>query len=170
MRRRGAEFGRLDAGLLADPLAFLSAEHARQRALLRHLERIARMPGMPGAGAIARGLLCWLAEDLPGHLDIEARALHARLAPAAQAGLMSRLDTLRTAVRDGAARCLAQLRPVASHRAPPSGFAATVWGFGEALRGFLAMEEEEILPLARRSLDARSLAQIAAEMARRGSA
>ena len=42
-----AEVGGLGSDLLADPCAFLAAEHGRQRALLGHLERLARRTGPP---------------------------------------------------------------------------------------------------------------------------
>ncbi|NMJ41105.1 hemerythrin domain-containing protein [Roseomonas sp. JC162] len=167
MRRRGAEFGPLDARLLADPLAFLSAEHARQRALLRHLERVARAPGAAGTVALARALAGWLSGDLPRHLAAEAQCLHPRLVPADRTGALARLDRLLQAVRDDREGVLAGLRLVVAHHPPPAGFGAAVLRFAEALRRLLAFEESDILPLARHVLSPGSLAEVGAEIVRR---
>ncbi|MBR0661979.1 hemerythrin domain-containing protein [Neoroseomonas oryzicola] len=167
MRRRGAEFGPLDAGLLADPLAFLSAEHARQRALLRHLERVARAPGAPGTVALARALAGWLGGELPRHLAAEAHCLHPRLAPADRASALARLDRLLQAAREDREAVLAGLRLVAAHHPPLPGFGAAVLRFAEALRRLLAFEESDILPIARQALAPDDLAEVGAEIARR---
>ena len=55
----------LQRALLEDPLAFLSAEHARQTVLLGHLERVARAPLARAARVLAAMLLGWLTVELP---------------------------------------------------------------------------------------------------------
>jgi hemerythrin-like domain-containing protein len=166
-RRRVVEFGRLDADLLADPLAFLGAEHARQRALLGHLERLARHPDGPGTRALAIALAEWLAEDLPRHIADEEGSLHARLAPFDTQGVLPALaaDHEREA-RDGAS-LLSDLRAIIAHQPPPADFAARAQRFAEGYRAHLAIEDAAVTPLARRVLAPEVLAEIGAEMAAR---
>jgi hemerythrin-like domain-containing protein len=161
-----AEVGGLGSDLLADPCAFLLAEHGRQRALLGHLERLARHAHRPARRAIARALVAWLACELPLHLTDEAESLNPRLLPAAPA-LMVRLAAeglalheLRQKVRDG-------LAPVTVGQAPADGFAATALAFVQLYRQRLGAEEAEVLPVARRVLDAAACHAITAEMRQR---
>jgi hemerythrin-like domain-containing protein len=163
-----ASFGGLDPGLLADPLDFLSAEHARQRALLGHLERLARNPMGPAPAAIARALAAWLACELPLHLRDEEESLYPRLA--AVAGPLIRDLTeenraaaaLRTALR-------AELALIATGRRPSHRFAADALDFAALYRRHLAVEDDAVMPAARRSLDAMICRAITREMAARRS-
>lgn len=162
--RRGAEFGQVDTHLAADPLAFLSAEHARQRALLRHLERLAEAPGRPGAAPIALGLIRWLRDELPDHMADEERSLHPRLEAFAGAGLINRLAAHHSAARRDIAPLLAGLHDIAARVAPPPDFPRRAQSFAVAERAHIAIEETEVAPLARRHVSPAGLAEIAKEI------
>ncbi len=163
-----AEFGALGPDLLADPCAFLLAEHGRQRALLGHLERLARRPHGPAQPAIARALIAWLACELPLHLTDEADSLLPRLAPDA-AALVLRLGAEDLALRELRLKVRDALAPIAAGHAPAEGFAATVLAFVQLYRQRLSAEDAEVLPVARRVLDAAACHAIAAEMRQRRS-
>ncbi len=168
MQGREALFGRLDPGLLADPLAFLAAEHARQRALLGHLERLAG--NRTGSRvAIARGLAAWLACELPLHLRDEEESLYPRIGAAACSALriLSEENRMTTTLRDALRADLAQI--AAGHR--PSGqFAASVADFIAGYRRHLALEELEVMPTAERTLSSHDREVVCREMvARRAS-
>jgi hemerythrin-like domain-containing protein len=161
-----AEVGGLGSDLLADPCAFLAAEHSRQRALLGHLERLAR--GAQGAAkpAIAKALVAWLACELPLHLTDEADSLMPRLAAATPA-LVVRLGAEDLALRDLRQKLRDAVAPIAAGHAAPDGFAATALAFAQLYRQRLATEEAEVLPIARRVLDAAAWDAIATEMRQR---
>jgi hemerythrin-like domain-containing protein len=163
-----AEFGAVGLDLLADPCAFLLAEHARQRALLGHLERLARGQSGPAQAAIARGLAAWFACELPLHMADEAESLMPRLAAAAPA-LARRLDAEDEALHALRERVREALGRIALGRPPPADFAAQALAFVALYRQHVIVEETEVLPLARRVLDAAGFASIAAEMRRRRS-
>lgn len=166
MPHRAAQVGGLDPGLLADPLAFLAAEHARQRALLGHLERLAGDRAGPRM-AIARALAAWLACELPLHLRDEEDSLYPRLGAAAAA-----TRDLIAQNRDSSSlrsRLRADLGLIAAGHRPPEGFAAAVRDFVAAYRRHLATEEHEVMPAAARTLDGHDRAVIAREMLARRS-
>lgn len=161
-----AAFGGLGSDLLADPCAFLAAEHGRQRALLGHLERLARRAHGAAQPAIAKALLGWLDRELPLHLSDETDSLMPRLAAAAPA-LVMRLAAEALALRDLRHKVREALAPIAAGHAAPDGFAATAQAFADLYRQRLATEAAEVLPTARRELDATALAAIASEMRQR---
>lgn len=161
-----AEFGGLGSDLLADPCAFLAAEHGRQRALLGHLERLARHAHGAAQPAIAKALVAWLACELPLHLTDEADSLMPRLAAAAPA-LVVRLEAEDLALRELRQKVRDALAPIATGHVAPEGFAATALAFAQLYRQRLAAEEAEVLPTARRVLDAAAFDAIAAEMRQR---
>jgi hemerythrin-like domain-containing protein len=166
MPGRSAQVGGLDPGLLADPLAFLAAEHARQRVLLGHLERLAGDRAGPRT-AIARALAAWLASDLPLHLRDEEESLYPRLgsAEAATRGLVAG-NRDSSALR---ARLRADLSHIAAGQRPSEGFAAAVRDFVAGYRRHLAVEENEVMPAAGRNLNGHDRAVIAREMLARRS-
>lgn len=167
--RRSVVFGRLGHDLLSDPLAFLSAEHARQSVLLGHLERIARRPDQPGARVLAAALMEWLTDDLPRHLADEEGSLHARLLPHDTRGVISRLGADHELEREQAQALRAGLSAIAAHLPVPPGFPELALRFVADFREHLALEEAEVQPLARRVLPTETLNDIAAEMAARRS-
>jgi hemerythrin-like domain-containing protein len=165
MDGREAQFGTLDPGLLADPLAFLAAEHARQRALLGHLERLAG--NRTGSRvAIARGLAAWLACELPLHLRDEEESLYPRIGAAACSVLpiLSEENRVTATLRAQLQSDLAQI--AAGHR-PSDCFAASVAEFVAGYRRHLALEELEVMPTAGRTLSSRDREVIRREMAAR---
>jgi hemerythrin-like domain-containing protein len=161
-----AEFGGLGSDLLADPCAFLAAEHGRQRALLDHLERLARRSHGAAQPAIAKALVAWLACELPLHLTDEADSLMPRLTAAAPA-LVVRFEAEDLALRDLRQKVRGALAPIAAGHAAPDGFAATALAFAQLYRQRLSTEQAEVLPTARRVLDAAAFDAIAAEMRQR---
>jgi hypothetical protein len=168
MHHGDALFGGISADLLADPLAFLSAEHARQRALIGHLARLARQPGAPGHGAIARALAAWFACELPLHLRDEAESLHPRLAAFAPA-LVADLAAAGAALDARRPKLRAALAALATGHRAPAAFRDDALGFAGSYRQHLAREEAELMPLARERLGALDCAAIATEMAARRS-
>jgi hemerythrin-like domain-containing protein len=165
MDGREAQFGPLDPGLLADPLAFLSAEHARQRALLGHLERLAG--NRTGSRiAIARALAAWLACELPLHLRDEEESLYPRIASNATAATRSLMEenhamaALRSAVR-------LDLAQIATGHRPSGGFAADALEFVALYRRHLDLEEHLVMPIATRLLGTADRAGMAREMVAR---
>lgn len=167
MAGRAAQFGALDPGLLTDPLAFLSAEHARQRALLGHLERLAG--NRTGSRiAIARALAAWLACELPMHLQDEEESLYPRLGDAARAATRSLVSesVATAALRD---QLRADLAHIATGHRPSERFAGAAREFVAAYRRRLAREELDVMPAACRNLSIADRAGIAREMAARRS-
>jgi hemerythrin-like domain-containing protein len=161
-----AQVGALASDLLADPCAFLAAEHGRQRALLGHLERLARHARGATQPALAKALVGWLACELPLHLTDEAESLMPRLASAAPA-LSVRLGAEDLALRDLRQKVRDALAPIAAGHAAPDDFAATAQAFAQLYRQRLATEEAEVLPVARLVLDESARHAIAAEMRQR---
>lgn len=162
MQGREVQFGALDPGLLSDPLAFLSAEHARQRALLGHLERLAG--DRTGSRiAIARALAAWLACELPLHLRDEEDSLYPRLGGAARAATRGLVEENRVtaALRSELRADLAEI--AAGHRASER-FAAAAQEFVTGYRRHLAIEELKVMPRAGRDLSSTDRAVIAREM------
>lgn len=166
MDSREARFGRLDQGLLADPLDFLSAEHARQRALLGHLERLARKPAGPAQVAMARALAAWLACELPLHLRDEEESLYPRLAAAAGQVIRTLAEENRAAAALRA-ELRAELALIATGQRPTDRFTRTALEFAAAYRRHLAVEDIQVIPLARRSLDSMACKVMTREMAAR---
>lgn len=157
----------LTQALLADPIAFLLAEHARQLALLGHLERLARAPAARGARVMAGVLLRWMEEDLPMHIADEEGSLHPRLRPHDAGGALVLLAADHR--RDAAmvAACLPGLRAIAAGRPAPPGFEAGVAGFLRLHRRHLEAEDRTVMPLARAVIDGDALRAMAHEMAAR---
>mgnify|MGYP002787857373 FL=1 len=89
-----------------------------------------------------------------------------RLAAAAPA-LVVRLEAEDLALRDLRQKVREALAPIAAGHAAPDGFAATALAFAQLYRQRLATEEGEVLPTARRVLDAAAFDAIAAEMRQR---
>lgn len=165
MQRRQAQFGGLDPALLADPLAFLAAEHARQRVLLGHLERLAS--NRTGSRvAIARALAAWLACELPMHLRDEEESLYPRIGIAGCPAVASLVEEnhstaeLRSSLR-------AELASIATGHGPTDRFGSTATIFATAYRQHLDTEDRDVMPFARTSLSSTARRSITREMAAR---
>lgn len=159
----------LQAALLEDPVAFLSAEHARQTVLLGHIERVARAPLNRAARGLAAMLLDWLSAELPVHIEDEERSLYPRLAAHDTVGVLRTLQAQHREDRNAVRTILAGLRRAAAGKAPGADFAPAALAFASGHRRHLALEEAAVTPLARRVLDQDALASLADEMARRRS-
>ncbi|GGG27934.1 hypothetical protein GCM10010964_14850 [Caldovatus sediminis] len=163
----GADVAPIQAALLDDPLAFLSAEHARQTALLGHLERVAREPQARAARGIAVVLLRWLTRELPLHVADEERSLYPRLAAFDEAGVLDELREEHRRDRRLIADIASGLRRIARGGVPEPGFAEAAREFVAGHRKHLAHEETVLTPLARRWLGPEAMAALAAEMVAR---
>jgi hemerythrin-like domain-containing protein len=165
MERGEARFGRLGPELLADPLAFLAAEHARQRALLGHLDRLAG--NRTGSRvAIARALAAWFACELPLHLRDEEDSLYPRIARSRIRAMDDLIEANRaTAALRSALRM--ELAHIAAGHRPSHDFAASALEFVDWYRRHLAIEDEQVMPTATRLLRSAQRAGIAREMAAR---
>ena len=157
----------LAAALLADPVAFLSAEHARQLVLLSHLDRLVQRPAAPGARGLAGALLHWLAEELPLHLADEELSLHPRLRAHESRGVLARLAQEHGRDEGLLPGVTAGLRRLLGGEPAPTGFAPAAAAFVRLHRAHIATEEAMVAPLARAVLTPAALAAIAAEMAGR---
>lgn len=157
----------LRQALLADPIAFLSAEHARQMALLGHLERLARAPTARGARVMAGVLLRWLREELPLHIADEERSLYPRLQPHDARGTVPRLSAEHRRDAELAATCLLGLRAIAGGAQAGQGFQPSATEFARLHRRHLDLEEETVMPLAREVITGEALRALATEMAAR---
>jgi hemerythrin-like domain-containing protein len=160
-----AQIGGLDPALLADPLAFLAAEHARQRALLGHLERLASHR-TGSRVAIARALAAWFACELPLHLRDEEESLYPRIAGSEITAMQTLVEenrataALRTALR-------ADLAHIAAGHRPSDRFAHAALEFVAFYRRHLAVEELQVMPAATSRLGSTDRAGVAREMAER---
>jgi hemerythrin-like domain-containing protein len=165
MERREAQFGGLDPALLADPLSFLAAEHARQRVLLGHLERLAS--NRTGSRvAIARALAAWLACELPMHLRDEEDSLYPRIGSEGGPAIASLVEENRaTAALRASLR--AELASIAAGNGPSDFFASAAVAFAVAYRRHLDREDRDVMPLARHSLNSAARRSITREMAAR---
>lgn len=163
----GAHVAPLQAALLEDPIAFLWAEHARQRVLLGHLERIARAPEARGARQLASALLHWLTRELPTHIADEELSLYPRLRAHDAQGVLAKLSREHVRDRAPARRLAGGLARIVAGEAPGAEFAAEALRFAAQHRAHLTTEEREVTPLARRALDPAATAALAAEMAER---
>ncbi|MBX9700712.1 MAG: hemerythrin domain-containing protein [Acetobacteraceae bacterium] len=157
----------LGPALLEDPVAFLSAEHTRQIALLGHLDRLARAPAARGARRMAEALLRWLTEELPIHIADEERSLYPRLAPHDAAGVVARLSAEHRRDATLAAEVVRGLRSLSAAGVVDPAFVGTTAAFTRLHREHLAFEEAAVTPLARQALTPESRATLAAEMAAR---
>ncbi|SDE25954.1 Hemerythrin HHE cation binding domain-containing protein [Belnapia rosea] len=165
----GARVAPLQAALLDDPVAFLSAEHARQTVLLGHLERVACAPLGRAARGLAAMLLGWLTAELPIHIEDEERSLYPRLAAHDASGVLPTLQARHREDRNAVGAVLAGLRCVAAGEEPDGDFTAAALAFVSGHRRHLALEEEAVTPLAHRVLAPEALSALADEMARRRS-
>lgn len=165
--RGKAQVAPLRAALLADPIAFLSAEHARQTVLLSHLERVVRAPRARGARALAAALLEWLTCDLPVHIADEEASLYPRLQPHDREGVLARLSQEHQRDRAAVQAVVAGLGQVIAGAAPEGGFAEAASAFIAGHRAHLALEEAAVTPLAQQVLAPDGIAALAAEMAAR---
>jgi len=165
--RGKAQVAPLRAALLADPVAFLSAEHARQTVLLSHLERIVRAPRARGARALAAALFEWLTRDLPIHIADEEASLYPRLQAHDSDGVLVQLRHEHQRDRVAVQAVVAGLRRVMAGVAPEPGFAEAAAAFVQGHRSHLALEEAAVTPLAERVLAPEVVAALAAEMAAR---
>lgn len=156
----------LRAALLKDPVAFLSAEHGRQMALLGHLERLARAPRGKAARVMAQALLRWLREELPVHIADEEQSLYPRLRRH-DAGLVDRLsDEHRRDLRLAEATMEA-LRALAAGEEVPAASLADAVAFARLHRQHLELEEATVMKLSRHLLTDEESADLAGEMVRR---
>lgn len=167
MEGRSVVVGLVNEALLSDPLAFLLAEHARQKVLLSHLDRLARNHPGRGRTAMARALAAWFACELPVHLADEELSLYPRLRAHDSSGILARLSREHARDRAPARRLVGDLARVAAGERPGAGFVEEALRFAAHHRAHLATEEREVTPLARRALDPSATAALAAEMAER---
>jgi hemerythrin-like domain-containing protein len=156
----------LRAALLKDPIAFLSAEHRRQMALLRHLERLAHAKRARAARVMAGALLRWLTEELPLHIADEEQSLYPRLRRH-DAAVVDRLSAEHRRDAQLAAATIRALRRIVAGVGEPSDLARDGASFAKLHRQHLEAEEVTVMPLSRRLLTAEEQADLADEMARR---
>lgn len=156
----------LRAALLEDPIAFLSAEHGRQMALLGHLERLARAPRGRAARVMAQALLRWLTEELPVHVADEEHSLYPRLRRH-DAALVDRLSAEHERDARLAESAIKALRAVAAGEDVPAASLEDAAAFARLHRRHLELEEATVMKLSRGMLTREEKADLAGEMLRR---
>jgi hemerythrin-like domain-containing protein len=157
----------LTHALLADPIAFLAAEHTRQMALIGHLERLAKAPAARGARVMAGVLLRWLTEELPVHIADEERSLYPRLSPHDASGTVARLSAGHRRDAGLVATCLPGLRALYAGERAQEGFQTSAAELARLHRQQLELEDRIVMPLARAVIAGKALRALATEMAAR---
>jgi hypothetical protein len=159
----------LPSALLEDPIAFLSAEHARQLVLLSHLDRLAQRPAARGARGLAAVLLHWLDTELPLHVADEEVSLYPRLLAHDPRGVLARLAQDHDGAAGAKRGVVEALRLLGGEQRAPAGFPAAGAALVRLVRAHISTEEAVVTPLARAVLTPAVLAAISVEMvARRG--
>jgi iron-sulfur cluster repair protein YtfE (RIC family) len=164
------------AGLLDDPLAYLFAEHWRQRQFCRALEDIAGMPSV--APALLRRMARFLAEDWALHLaDEEEDLFHLLRECAASEDEISRVLGVLSADHDGdrlrvrAVRVgLEQAAQAGVGPAAVPGLSDTITLFVSHMMRHIALENAIVLPIARLRLTPLHQARLADAMRARRAA
>lgn len=156
-RRRAPTIEPTDPRLLSDPLAYLEAEHYRQRAVLSQLAGLRADAAPESRAPLARLLLAFLCGDLVRHVADET----ADLLPALRrrGGGAEDVERAIAGMLAGHARCAALAEPVvfgleriARRERPPTAFATAIGAFVDAQRRDLTWQNVFVLSLARRCL------------------
>ena len=162
----------LDAALLSDPLAFLLAEHERQRVVLHHLDWLAKAPPGPARQRVARLVLRFLEQELTDHINDEIEdflpLLSQRLPPAAEGRRIVTLVEVEHARDEPLAReTLSQLRGFFGPGAAAEPTRSALRLFAETQRRHIQLENALLIPLASDHLTADDLAALAARFRQR---
>jgi len=164
----------LDAADLADPLAFLYAEHGRIRIACQALLRLTETPAPVNRAEAAADLLAFVAVVLPRHVADEEEGLFPLLAARARAE--DRLDGVLTLLRaehredvELGRPLRATLERIAEHRPVRDAplFRAYVHAFAALQRRHHMLENDTVLPLAFERLSAADMATLAHGIAAR---
>lgn len=165
MEGRHAKVDALQQGPLADPIAFFATEHAYQRVLLGHLDRLARHANRLVQVPVALVTATWLQCGLPPYFLEQSASLYPRIC-AVTATLTStfmvqakKLKNIKLLRRDLA--CI-----VSDHRAAQK-LVPRALSFVPACRLRSKTEQLVLIPLARRLLTQADRETIAHEMAAR---
>lgn len=156
----------LRAALLDDPIAFLSAEHSRQMALLSHLERPVRAPRAKTNRVMAGALLRRLTEELPVHIADEEPPLYPRLHRHA-AAMVDRLSAGHQRDTGLATRMIRDLRAIAAGEGIRADTLRDAAVFARLHRHHPESADGTVMPLARRLLSPAEQTELAGEMAQR---
>jgi hypothetical protein len=171
-RRRAPAIEPTDPRLLADPLAFLEAEHYRQRAVLSQLAGL-RADAAPAARTpLARLLLAFLRGDLARHIADETADLMPVLRR--RSGSEDGIEGLIEGTTAGHRRCFDLAAPVIAgleriiRREPlQADFGAAVSAFVDALRRELAWQNAILFSFARKRLTSADRLRLGRAMAAR---
>lgn len=172
-RERRQFLDALPGGLLGRPLAYIQADHLRQRVLCHLMEQLAEDPHTEAG--LAREVASHLAHDMRLHVIDEEEDLFPllrRRAPddAELATLLGRLAADHQADQRLAGEIAAGLEAWQPGRAPsglPRALREALRLFAGNQRRHLALENARVLPLARRCLDAEDLRNLSLRMAAR---
>ena len=166
---------RIPDNLLRDPLDFLIADHMRQRKMCNALDALHLNSEKEGSKEIREAIFAYLSEDFLLHISDEEVDLFPSLLAARN--LDHDLDHLIDALTRNHAIELSLASDVIvflQRKQPPPGEATNVWNFTrllvtftECLRRHLAIEDQMLMPVARKHLAAEDLHRIGLAMARR---
>jgi hemerythrin-like domain-containing protein len=164
----------IDPALIDEPIEFLFAEHYRQRALLNHLDWIAREASGEACVKVVRMALDFLRHDLPNHVADEEEdlfpLLRSRCTPEDQVDAIFDVLAAEHAADETLVRTVIErLETIA---ASPNGLVdpalrVPIRAFVETQRRHLSWENALVLPLARRRLNSADLHKLSEGMARR---
>jgi hemerythrin-like domain-containing protein len=166
---------RIPDNLLRDPLDFLVADHMRQRKMCNVLDSLHLATETDGAKEETDAIFAYLSEDFLLHISDEEVDLFPSLLATGdldheQEDLIDALTRNHAIELSLASDVIVFLQRTLSHR----GGATNLWHFTrlpvtftECLRRHLAIEDQMLLPMARKCLAAADLDRIGRAMARR---
>lgn len=164
----------IDPQMFKRPLAYLEAEHYRQRIVMQHLEFLTRWDRGATWQSVARAALRYLTEDLAMHIADEEKDLFPLLRRRGKLddGVASIMAVLT--VEHGGDEALAGgvIRELERHLAAPKAklsgeFHGVIRAFVETQRRHLSWENAVVLPLAAKRLTRADQRRLGQAMAKR---
>ena len=166
MEGRHAKVDALQEGRLADPITFFTTEHAHQRVLLGHLDRLARHANRLVQVPVARVTAARLQCGLPPYFLEQSASLYPRFC-AVTATLTSTLTVQAKKLKNIGKLLRRDLACIVSDHRATQKLVLRALSFVQAYRQRSKSEQLVLMPLARRLLTQADRETIAHEMAAR---
>lgn len=166
---------RIPDNLLREPLDFLLADHMRQRKICNALDALSLRPEEINAAEIMAVTFAYLSEDFQLHISDEEIDLFPtlRAVPDIKDGLEDLIDALtrshaiELSLASDIVVLLREAPKTSSDAVDVSPYSKLLVSFTQCLRRNLAVEDQMLLPLARKHLSDANLDQIGRAMAKR---